>query len=126
MKKVWLLMFALLFVPSAKAQQNHTVLLNWAASTTAGVTYNVYRETFSGACTPTSVGTGPGCLKLNVTPLTVLTFTDTTVPQGATSFYVIRAFSSTTGLESANSNEVSALVPLPPPAPPTGLTAKVN
>jgi len=96
-----------------------SVTLTWTASTTPGVLYNVYRETSSGACTATSVGTGPACLKLNSAPLAALTYVDTGFVAGAKNWYVVR--STINGVESANSNEV--LVDLTAPAPPTGLTA---
>jgi hypothetical protein len=83
---------ALLAFPTL-GQSAPTVTLNWGASTTAGVSYNVYRETSPGACTPTSVGTDPGCLKLNSSPLSVLTFTDSAPPTNAKSYYVVRSMS---------------------------------
>src|SRR5439155_19906520 len=56
-----------------------TVTVRWTPSTDTNTTQNIYRETSSGACTVASAGTGPGCWKLNATPLanTVTTFTDT-------------------------------------------------
>lgn len=45
-----------------------TVDLSWVASTTPGVTYNVYRTAVSGS----------GYVKMNATPISTLTFTDTT------------------------------------------------
>jgi hypothetical protein len=128
----------LLFVPISKAQ--HTVTLRWQPSSTAGATYIVYRETAAGICPATSTGTVvTGCLKLTpggvagiVTPClnstaSCLSFVDLNPPQGATSFYVVRAFAG--GVESVNSNEITAVVPLPPatpPAPASNLTATVN
>jgi hypothetical protein len=103
-----------LFCSAASAQIQKKVTLTWQASSTAGVSYNVYREQTPGACTATTTGIGPGCLKLNATPLTVLTYVDATVPTG-TSYYVVRALSGT--LESVNSNEVSVSIQAPPTAP---------
>jgi hypothetical protein len=103
------------------AQTTHSVTLTWQASTTPSVSYNVYRETTAGACTVTTSGTGPGCLRLNATVITGLTWTDSIAPIG-TSFYVVRSVSGTCSTypcanESANSNEVSVLLqaaPIPP------------
>ena len=88
------------------AQLLITVVLLWGASTTPAVNYNVYRETISGACTPTSLGTGPSCQKLNATPLSVLTYSDLSAPVGVKSFYVVRAVNSS-GFESVNSNQIT-------------------
>jgi hypothetical protein len=129
----------LLFVPLTKAQ-THTVLLAWVAPSGQTSTYNVYRGNAAGACAPPAVGTGPGCLKITAAPISgivtacpqstagCLSFVDPAPPQGVTSFWVVRAVVTVAGVatESGNSNEVSALVPLPPPQAPTGLTAIVR
>lgn len=122
-KKLLLLALLILFVIPVKAQSSPTVLLTWLASPTAGVTYNVYREQAAGACTLTSTGTGPGCLLLNGTPLTALTYTDTTPPAGVQSFYVVRAFNSS-GIGSLYSNEIS--VNLTAPGAPGTLTCTMT
>ena len=97
----------------AAAQTGHSVVLAWGASPTAGVTYNVYRATVSG---------GP-YTQLNTGNVSSLSFTDTGVSNGATYFYVVRAFDGT--LESANSNEAKAVIPQAPQAP-TSLTVTVK
>ena len=70
-----------------------SVALTWSAS--AGATnYKVYRATSSGG-----YGTA-------LTTVTSTNYTDTSVSNGSTYFYVVRA---NNGIESANSNEVSGL-----------------
>lgn len=89
---------------------NAQVSLSWTAS--AGATsYNIKRATVTGG-PYTAVATG----------VTVTSFTDTTVVNGTTYFYVVSAVNANG--ESANSNEASATpsANTPPPAP-TGLTA---
>jgi hypothetical protein len=119
LRKICVLLFsalaiALLFIGLLRAQTGHTVTLNWTESTSS-VTFDVFRETSAGACTPASLGTGPGCLKLNSVPITALTFTDSTPPIG-TSFYVVRA-TDAKGNNGAYSNEVTVSLLAPPSAP---------
>jgi fibronectin type 3 domain-containing protein len=105
----------LLVAGAAQAQtKQHNVVLAWTASTTSGVTYNVYRGTVSG---------GP-YTKLNSSPISNLTYTDTTGTGGTAYFYVATAVDAN-GFESVFSNQVSATF-LASPAPPTGLTATAN
>jgi hypothetical protein len=77
-----------------------TATLTWVASTTPGVSYNVYRGTTSG---------GP-YTKLNASPITGLTYVDSTVQSGQTYYFVVRAVNSS-GTESVNSNQATAVVP---------------
>src|SRR5215472_3435288 len=105
------LVFALASV--AHAQGGHSVTLSWLASTSPNVTYNVYRGTVSG---------GPYS-QINTAPVNALTFLDSGVSNGTTYFYVVRSYDGT--VESANSNQVSAVIP-PAPAPPTSVTAIVK
>lgn len=94
-----LLVFGLLF------QQRH-VDLNWTASTSSGVTYNVYRS--SGECSQSS----PPATKLNSAPISGLMFSDTTMGLG-TWCYGVKAFGG--DRESLFSNLVKAdVAPLPP------------
>jgi hypothetical protein len=80
---------------------SHSVALTWTASTTSGVTgYNVYRSTTSGS----------GYAKIDTSLVSGTTYTDTSVASGTTYYYVVRSVSST-GLESANSSQVTAIVP---------------
>jgi hypothetical protein len=78
----------------------HSVSLNWAASTSTGVTgYNVYRSTPNGSFTLiSSLGN-------------VLSYTDNGVQSGVSYVYVVRASNGTT--ESIDSNQTQAVVPIP-------------
>ncbi|HET8925075.1 MAG TPA: choice-of-anchor D domain-containing protein [Candidatus Acidoferrum sp.] len=79
----------------------HSVALTWNASTSSNVTgYNVYRTTTSGT----------GYVKINSSLIGVLSYTDSTVQNGTTYFYVTTAVDSS-GNESVFSNEVSAPIP---------------
>lgn len=98
----------------AWAQGSHSVVLTWGASPTSGVTYNMYRKTSAGSCVPAN--------KI-VSGLTALTYTDTTVLNGATYFYAVSAQSS--GGESTCSAEVQIAIPTPP-QPPSNLSAIVQ
>ncbi|HEU4413870.1 MAG TPA: choice-of-anchor D domain-containing protein [Candidatus Angelobacter sp.] len=80
----------------------HTVDVNWSASTSTVAGYNVYRGTVSG---------GPYS-KINSALVTGLTFTDNTVSSGATYFYVVTAVAAD-GTESAFSSQVQAVIPTP-------------
>jgi len=83
----------------------HSVSLSWTASSDTVDGYNIYRGTAAGQETT----------KVNTALVTADTFTDTTAPVGD-SFYVARSVIG--GVESVNSNEVSAVIL---PAPPTNL-----
>jgi hypothetical protein len=86
--------------PQQPAPSQHSVLLSWTASTTAGVsTYNVYR----------SVTSGSGYVKIGATTGGALTYTDTTASSGGTYYYVVTALSGTS--ESTWSNQASASIP---------------
>src|SRR5690242_18447489 len=98
---------------NAGAQSQHAIVVSWTASTTAGVSYNVYRGTAAG---------GPYA-KLNGAPQSALAYTDASGAGGTKYFYVIRAFDGV--VESGNSNEVSATF-LANPAPPTALGASAQ
>ena len=78
----------------------HSVTLTWTASTSTVSGYNVYRSSVSG---------GP-YTKLNSAVIAATTYTDSNVTAGQTYFYVVTSVTSG-GVESANSAEVSALVP---------------
>jgi titin len=85
---------------------SHSVNLSWVASTDPVTGYNVYKGTAAGAETTL----------LTATPITALTFDDTTEVAG-TYFYVVTSILN--GVESLHSNEVSVSLR---PAPPTALT----
>ncbi len=85
---------------TATVQQTHTVALSWNASTSVVAGYNVYRSTVSGT----------GYTRVNLVLVPILAYTDTTVQNGTTYYYVTTAVDST-GLESTYSNQVSAVIP---------------
>jgi len=85
---------------TATAQQAHSVALTWDASTSTISGYNVYRSTISGT----------GYTKINSSLVPALAYTDTTVVNGTTYYYVTTAVDAS-GNESVNSNEVSAPIP---------------
>ncbi len=82
---------------SATAPATHTVTLNW--TDTSPVTFNVYRGQVSG-----------GPYSGVATALTSTSYVDATVASGQTYYYVVTAVNSS-GLESAYSNEVQAVIP---------------
>jgi hypothetical protein len=77
----------------------HSVTLNWTASVGASG-YNVYRSSVTG---------GP-YTKLNASPIATTSYTDSAVQAGQTYYYVLTSVNSS-GVESAFSTEVSAVVP---------------
>ncbi|MGH9351473.1 MAG: beta strand repeat-containing protein [Terriglobia bacterium] len=88
---------------SATGLNKHSVALTWTASTSPSITgYNVYCGTVSG---------GPYA-KLNPSLVTSTAYTDTTVQAGLTYYYVTTAVDSQ-GVESADSNQATAVVPFP-------------
>ena len=81
---------------------SHSATLNWTASTSTVIGYDVYRGTVSG---------GPYTL-LNSSVVTPTQYVDSTVSAGQTYYYVITAVASG-GVQSAYSNQVSATIPTP-------------
>jgi hypothetical protein len=82
------------------AAKQHSVSLQWVASSTPGVTYNLYRGTVSG-----------GPYTVVQSGITTVSTTDSNVTSGTTYYYVVRAADSDG--ESANSNEIPAAIPSP-------------
>ncbi len=80
--------------------KTHTVTLIWKDGGSQVAGYNVYRST-----TP-----GGNYLKINSSLVLGLTYTDSTVVNGVTYYYVTRAVDHR-GHESVNSNETSAAIP---------------
>ena len=78
----------------------HTVSLTWTASTSTVSGYNVYRSTTSGS----------GYAKVNGTLVPAVNYSDASVQNGVTYYYVTTAVDSS-GNESAYSNEASAVIP---------------
>lgn len=80
-------LFALLLLPLvalANTPGKHSVTLTWTASTTAGVTYNLYRGSAAGVCSgnPTPYASG----------LTTTQFVDTAnLTDGETIYYNVSA-----------------------------------
>jgi SdrD B-like domain len=85
---------------TATPAQARTATASWLASTSVVSGYNVYRGTVSG---------GP-YTKLNGSLITLLTYTDATVQNGQTYFFVTTAVDGS-GSESVFSNEVMAVIP---------------
>jgi Abnormal spindle-like microcephaly-assoc'd, ASPM-SPD-2-Hydin len=78
----------------------HSIALNWGASTTSVSGYNVYRSTVSGS----------SYAKVNGSLVGGVNYADSSVQTGKTYYYVATAVDSS-GNESVFSNEVSAIVP---------------
>jgi hypothetical protein len=79
----------------------HSVMLNWTASPSSGVTgYKVYRSAVSGS----------GYTKINPSVVIGLTYTDATVVRGVTYYYVTTSVDSS-GDESSYSQQVTMIVP---------------
>ena len=98
----------------ANSPGKHSVTLKWTASTTSGVTYNIYRGSTAGVCngTPTPYATG----------ITGTQFIDQAgLSDGQTLFYNVSAVG-TGGGESACDGEVTVQIPVLP-VPPSGVSA---
>src|SRR5215469_830590 len=85
---------------AASVTQAHSVALTWNASTSTVSGYNVYRSIVSGGF----------YVKINSSLNTTLSYSDTTVSNGTTYYYVTTAVDSN-GVESLFSNEVPAVIP---------------
>jgi len=96
----------------------YSAVATWTApaSGTAPSGYNLYRAPYTGSACGTYAA-------LNAAPITATTYTDSTVVAGAQYCYAVTAL--VNGVESGaavcSSNPISI-----PPAPPTGLTVKVQ
>ena len=83
------------------AAADHSVMLKWTASPSAGVTgYNVYRSTVSGS----------GYSKITTSPIKGLSYTDATVVNGQTYYYVTTSVNAA-GDESSYSTQVKMIIP---------------
>lgn len=85
---------------TAAVAQTHTVALSWIPSTSSVAGYNVYRSTTNGT----------GYVRINASLVSVLAYTDSTVLNGTTYYYVTTAVDSA-GLESPFSNQATAVIP---------------
>ena len=82
---------------------NHDVLLEWAASPTAGVSgYNVYRGTTPGGENPTPLNNGL---------VDATSYADETIVSGATYYYTVKAVGANGVSQSPASNETVATAP---------------
>ena len=81
-----------------RKRRQHSVSLKWSESD-SNVTFNIYRST-----------TG-GYTKINTSPVSALTYLDSTVVAGTKYFYVVTALSN--NMESLHSNQVTAVIPSP-------------
>ena len=89
------------FSITVAAASAYSVKLNWTQSPSSGVTgYNVYRSTVSGS----------GYTKLNSTPVSGLTYTDSSVTGGKTYYYVTTSVDSA-GAESSYSEQITMSIP---------------
>jgi fibronectin type 3 domain-containing protein len=87
--------------PTGTAPSSHTVDLTWDYSSGAD-SYNIYRGTVSG---------GP-YTRINTSPDTTTTYTDSTVVSGQTYYYVTTAVDASSQ-ESGFSNQAEAVIPNP-------------
>jgi hypothetical protein len=89
------------FSITVSAGSGYSLLLNWTASPSSGVTgYNVYRSTVNGS----------GYAKINSSPVAGLTYTDGTVAASQTYYYVTTAVDDS-GDESGYSEVFQAIIP---------------
>lgn len=106
MKKLLILS---LLVLACLGQTAHKVVLNWTdPNNPAGTQYNIYRQT--SACPAQAPTTTQGFTKLNPTPATGLTYTDTPVQVGVVYCYLVTATNGT--VESGPSPDAGA-TPIP-------------
>lgn len=85
---------------TATALQAYSVALSWDASTSSVTGYNVYRSTVSGT----------EYAKINSSLVGALAYTDSTVQNGTTYYFVTTSVDAN-GIESAYSNQASAVIP---------------
>jgi fibronectin type 3 domain-containing protein len=79
----------------------HSVSLSWSESSSVVSGYNVYRGTTSN---------GPYPTKLNSSLVTAVGYSDSTVVDGTTYYYVVTAVDSSE-VESVDSNQATAVIP---------------
>lgn len=100
--------------PAPSPRAARSVVLNWTASTTAGVDYFAYRAT--GTCAAAA-----NFAKINTTTITGVTYTDANVADGTYCYYVTAHHPTAIPNESVASNKAEVVVQSQP-APPTNLT----
>jgi fibronectin type 3 domain-containing protein len=79
----------------------HSVALSWTASSSTVSGYNVYRGT---------TANGPYPTKLNPSLVTAVGYSDSTVADGTTYYYVVTSVDSS-NVESVDSNQATAVIP---------------
>jgi hypothetical protein len=90
-----------LSITVASAGSSHSVLLNWTASPSPGVTgYNVYR----------SLTSGTGYVKINSSAVAGLSYTDSSLSNSTTYYYVTTSVDGS-GDESTYSQEIQMIIP---------------
>jgi hypothetical protein len=112
MKRILFVVLLFALPAFANSPGKHSVSLSWTASTTTGVTYNLYKGSAAGVCsgTPTPYQTG----------ITSTQFVDTVgLTDGQTIFYNVSAVKA--GAESACDGELQVQIPVLP-APPSSLS----
>ena len=82
---------------------SHSATLNWTASTSTAIGYNLYRGTISG---------GP-YTKINSSIDATTTFTDAGIVQAGKTYYWVVTAVNSSNVESVLSGEVSATIPTP-------------
>jgi hypothetical protein len=99
-----------LFLAMACFGQTHSATLSWTdTANPPGATYNVFRLT--GNCPASEPTTTAGFTQLNTTPITSMTYKDTTVVAGQTYCYILTAGVGTIQSASAPSGDAQATVP---------------
>ena len=101
---------------SGNTPGKHTITLTWTASTTSGVTYNLYRGLATGVCS--------GIQTPYVTGITTTSYLDTNVTNGTTYYYNVSAVGN--GGESTCDGEVQIAVPNITTTPASNLSGTVN
>lgn len=95
-------------VSCLSAQAAHSNTIRWTASTSTVAGYNVYR--YQGGCNGTPLS---NFTKLTTTPITVLTYTDTGMLDGAVNCYYVTAVGTDAGkTESQSSGTVQVMSPI--------------
>jgi hypothetical protein len=103
------LTLALLLTGDDAPPSQPIVNLTWNASPSVDVKYNVYRSSTHGECFKIKPN---DCKKINLSPVAGTTYSDSTVQEGQSYFYVVKAVGAS-GKESSPSNEAQAVISTP-------------
>lgn len=113
---------AALFLMLAGSAFAQKATLSWTPSPTAGVTYNVYRNTTGSPCDNVA---NRAANKINSSPVTTTSYVDLAVSPGVTYFWQVTATNANG--ESTCTTQASAAIPAPaPPGQPTQLVIVVS